>query len=126
MKNLSIRQLVRIDAFLALTACLSAIGLKSFLAPLFNLSENLLTTLGLIAFVFACYSFYLAKTNTISQKWLNTLVVGNAIYGLFCLVLLFLFRNSATNWGIFYLCFDFTVIAVLVFFEYNVFIKKSI
>jgi hypothetical protein len=119
LKSLSINRLIWIDCYAAFVAGLFLLILKSKLAPFFNLPESLLTNMMLVAFVFSCFSFYLANQNPKPNILLKTLVLGNAMYAILCLGLLLSYSRTASIFGIGYFILDATIVGFLAFVEWE-------
>jgi hypothetical protein len=117
LKSLSLNRLIWIDCAAAFVAGLFLLILKSKLAPFFNIPESLLTNMMLVAFVFSCYSFYLANQNPKPKILLKTLVFGNAMYALLCLGLLLSYSKTASVFGIGYFIFDAMIVGFLAIVE---------
>jgi hypothetical protein len=119
LKSLSLNKLLWIDCSAAFVAGLFLLVFKSKLAPFFNVTEDLLTNLMCIAFTFGCYSFYLANQKINAQKMLNILVLGNSLYSVFCLGILFSNYKTANVFGVGYFLFDALVVGFLAFLEWE-------
>src|SRR5687767_4263753 len=118
-KLLLLKNLIWVDAIAAATAGLIVITLKSILAPLLNLPENLLLTLSIVSFGYAIFSFNLARQKTKPKQLLLLLIIGNAGYSIACLIVLIFFYHVAAPLGVFYLLLEASFVAVLAMLEWK-------
>ncbi len=124
-KSLTISRLVWIDGFAALASGCFTLLFKSKLSTLFNLSESLLTTLMVVSFCYAMYSLSLARQPSKPLILLKILVTGNVIYAVICALLMVIFYEKATFWGVGYLMLESSFVAVLAFLEAQQIKKKD-
>jgi hypothetical protein len=116
---MTLKKLIWIDACAALTAVLVLMGFKNMFVSLFNLPEYLFTNLAIVAFCYAIYGFNLTRQKRFSLLWVKILAIANAVYALFCLYLIFVFYEKATFFGVCYLLFDFAIVALLSYLEWQ-------
>jgi hypothetical protein len=116
---MTLKRLIWIDAYAALTAVLVLVSFKNIFVSLFNLPEYLFTNLAIVAFCYAIYGFNLARQERFSLLWVKILAIANAVYALFCLYLVIVFYEKATFLGVCYLLFDFAIVALLSYLEWQ-------
>jgi hypothetical protein len=118
-KKMHLRKLLWIDAIAAFSSGCIVMILVDPLSDLLNLPVALLRTLSVISFVYAPYSFYLAMRRSISERLTKLLVAANSLYATTCLILLALFFDTASLWGIGYFLLDFSVVLLLALLEWK-------
>ena len=116
---MSLRVLMWIDAFAAMTAGVGLVALRAPLSRLFDLPEGLLLTQSIIALSFMPFSFYLAIAKPGGRNLYLTLASANLAYGLLCLILSVLFFNTANAFGLLYLLGDASIVIVLAVLEWR-------
>ena len=115
----SIKRIFWIDGFAALLSAIVVFIFKTPIAQFLHLSENLLSTLSVISFAYACYSLFIAQQKLYSKRLLQLLIFGNSLYAFLCLMLAFNFYTS-TVLGAIYLTAESIVVAALAFIEWKV------
>lgn len=123
-KTLSLKKILWIDCLAALSAGLVLLIFKGNMSPFFNVPKSLLTTLMMVAFCYACYSFYLANHSSPPKILLKILVLGNSMYALVCLFLLASFYKTATVFGVIYFSIDVLIVGFLALWEWRT-IRKN-
>jgi hypothetical protein len=116
---MTLKKLIWIDACAALTAVIVLLSFKNIFVSLFNLPKYLFTNLAIVAFCYAIYGFNLARQKRFSLLFVKILAIANAVYALFCLYLIFVFYEKATFLGVCYLLFDFAIVAILSYLEWQ-------
>lgn len=114
---MSLRVLMWIDAFAAMTAGVVVLTFKTPLSRVFELPEGLLLTQSIIALTFMPYSFFLAIKRPDAPSLYRTLAIANLVYGVFCLIALLLFFPTANVFGVGYLLFDAIIVITLAVLE---------
>jgi hypothetical protein len=122
---LSLKSLLWIDAIAALFSGCIVLILKNPFSRLFNLPENLLITLSVVALGYSSFSFYLTQQRSPSKQLLNILVLGNSTYALACVVLLIIYFHMVSLLGVGYFLLDFLFVATLAVLEWRQLGKRS-
>jgi hypothetical protein len=89
---------------------------------LFNVPETIAIVLAIIGLSYAAYSFTvsrLVQPKVNGRKFLTILVVANALYSAFCLVLLIVFYQSTSLWGVAYFLLDTCIVGLIAAFEWT-------
>ena len=118
-RDMSLKVLMWIDAFAAMTAGVGILMFKSQLSGVFELPEGLLLTQSIIALTFMPFSFFLAIKEPSGRNLYRTLATANLVYGVFCLILLLSFFTTANNFGVVYLLADAFIVITLAFLEWR-------
>lgn len=87
----------------------------------FGMPTPVLTYLSVIGLIFCVYSmtcFFLLKRNWI--PFLVLIGIGNLMYCALTLLLLFIYFNDLTKWGVLYFSFEIVVILLIVYMEFRV------
>ncbi len=116
---MSLKVLMWIDAFAAMTAGVGIMALRAPLSGLFDLPEGLLLTQSIIALSFMPFSFYLAIAKPRGRNLYHTLASANLAYGVLCLILSVLFFKTANVFGLLYLLGDASIVIVLAVLEWR-------
>ena len=116
---MSLKVLMWIDAFAAMTAGVGIMTFKTPLSGVFELPEGLLLTQSIIALTFMPFSFFLAIKEPSGRNLYRTLAVANLVYGCFCLILLLLFFPTANVLGVAFLLADAFIVITLAVLEWR-------
>ena len=110
--------------FDGLGAALTTFFLYFLLRPYYNyfgMSENILKYLSVIALVYGVYSiscFFLIKDNW--SPFLRIIGIGNLLYCILTMTLLFAYCPSLTRLGLTYFIAEILIIGLLIFTEFSV------
>jgi hypothetical protein len=121
-KKLTLKNLFLADGIGGLVSTLVAIGFKPYFVSLFNVPETIAIVLAIIGLSYAAYSFTvsrLVQPKVNGRKFLTILVVANALYSAFCLVLLIVFYQSTSLWGVAYFLLDTCIVGLIAAFEWT-------
>ena len=117
--DMSLKVLMWIDAFDAMTAGAGILIFKSPLSLIFELPESLLLTQSIIALTFMPFSFFLAIKRPSVPNLYRALAIANLAYGVFCLILFLSFFAAANVFGSAYLLVDAFIVITLAFLEWR-------
>ena len=118
-RDMSLKVLMWIDAFAAMTAGAGILIFKSPLSLIFELPESLLLTQSIIALTFMPFSFFLAIKRPSVPNLYRALAIANLAYGVFCLILFLSFFAAANVFGSAYLLVDAFIVITLAFLEWR-------
>ncbi|MBC7887620.1 MAG: hypothetical protein H7Z13_07005 [Ferruginibacter sp.] len=125
MANLSLKNLLWIDAIAAMLSGFFVLILSATLSKLFNFPDKLLITLSMVSLGYASFSLSLAQQKSNPKRLLILLVIGNSIYAILCVILLTFLHSKATFLGLVYLLLESAFVAALALLEWRQ-IKLSI
>ena len=118
-RAMSLKVLMWIDAFAAMTAGVGIMTFKTPLSGVFELPEGLLLTQSIIALTFMPFSFFLAIKKPGIPNLYRALAIANLAYGVFCLILFLSFFATANVFGSAYLLVDAFIVITLAFLEWR-------
>ena len=121
MAQIKIRTVLWIDSAAGALSGFNTLVFGGWMVDWFHLPRALLTVLGCISLVYACYSGSLAWREIEERRWLRLLVFANLAYSAFCCVLAVRFSDVANGLGVAYLLGDAGVVAALAVVEWWVF-----
>jgi uncharacterized membrane-anchored protein len=93
-------KLLWIDGLGALVAGVVVLLISGWLSGWYGLPQQLLSFIGVVNVVYASYSISLALRSERSAKLLLLLVIANLIWCFVCLILAFIFSETATLFGL--------------------------
>ena len=93
-------KLLWIDGLGALVAGVVVLLISGWLSGWYGLPQQLLSFIGVVNVVYASYSISLALRSERSAKLLLLLVIANLIWSFVCLILAFIFSETATLFGL--------------------------
>jgi hypothetical protein len=114
---LSLRQLVRLDGFAALSSGGFVLALTQTLAGLSGIPVSTLHNMALVSLVYAAYSLSLATFTDLPRRAIQILVVANSAWALVCLGVLWIHNAAATPFGYAYMIGEAAFVAGLAYLE---------
>lgn len=89
-----------------------------WLSSLYHLPKNVIIFIGCVNLLYACYSFLLANYKNRSILLINMLVVANSMWGLICLIMLWMFWQEITIFAIIHILGEGIFVSSLARLEY--------
>ncbi|MDF2417671.1 hypothetical protein GWP85_09125 [Acinetobacter beijerinckii] len=89
-----------------------------WLSSLYHLPKNVIISIGCVNLLYACYSFLLANYKKRSILLINMLMVANSIWGLICLIMLWMFWQEMTIFVIIHILGEAFFVSSLARLEY--------
>jgi len=116
---ISTRQLFLIDGLAGFFSGTAVAILHTWLVPIFQLPVEILYVQIVLSYLYACFSLTIFVTNRTSPKTLLTIVVGNCLYAIYCLLMIVVYLKSASPLGIAFLSAESLVVLFLARVEWG-------
>lgn len=112
------KNILWIDCGAAALAGMLVLFAVQCLSSLYHLPKNVIIFIGCVNLLYACYSFLLANYKNRSILLINMLVVANSMWGLICLIMLWMFWQEITIFAIIHILGEAFFVSSLARLEY--------
>jgi hypothetical protein len=118
IKNISnLKIILWLDALLGGVTAIIGLTFFNKLSPILGLTTPLILTISIITFFYAVVALILATQPAINIPLLRSLVSANWIWTFISIVLLFIYHNSVTIFGLTFLIVQVLVVGGLAYLE---------
>ena len=100
------KKLLWVDCIAGLTVGLGVLLLHGWLSKMYNLPTNLVLATGVANLLYGCYSLSLALRSERPKNLIRGLAIANMAWGAFCVLLVVIFRDTASMFAYAVLLFE--------------------
>lgn len=112
------KNILWIDCGAAALAGMFVLLAAQWLSPLYHLPKKVIIFIGCVNLLYTCYSFLLANYKKRSILLINMLVVANSMWGLICLIMVWMFWQEITIFAIIHILGEAFFVSSLARLEY--------
>ncbi|WP_133407543.1 hypothetical protein [Parashewanella tropica] len=108
-----------IDGFSAAIAGTLTLILHQFLVTIYGLPKSIILLIAIVNLIYAIYALFLAQNKTRSLLAVTTLVMGNSLWAICCMLIVKTHFTDMTNIGLLVIIAESIYVTGLAFFEWK-------
>ena len=119
MEAVTMKNLLWVDCIAGLTVGIGVLLLHGWLSQMYNLSSALVLAMGIANLLYGCYSLSLALRSKRPKNLIRGLAIANMAWGVFCVLLVIIFRDTASVFAYAVLLFEAVFVGGLGLLEWR-------
>jgi len=113
------KNLLWVDCIAGLSVGIGVLLLHGWLSQMYHLPTNLVLVMGVFNLLYGCYSLSLALRSKRPKNLIRGLAIANMAWGVICILLLVIFRDSASMFAYAVLIFEAIFVGGLGYLEWR-------